>query len=650
MRVALRVTTAVVILLLAARASARPHQDPEFEAKIAAEIQARDPRNAGIFFESQIARKRGDAEEEARLLEQVHERDPWFSHATRRLCGYAASKNDRERALSLCREAFATEALPLNEAALAMVLATLSSSESDRHEASRLSRAAASRAPNDTYVQSAACQCAVLSNDLPTLDSCSRALERLDPDDEATAVFATIREAAYGHLDAASAELERAHARGLPDSEYRHLREGIDSERSPVERWGPLVGLVIAGWLAFFAVLLGLGALLSAMTLRSIARASSTAGGSARGTDATLRRLYRVVLLVTCVYYYLSLPIVAVLLLVLGGGLIWATFAVGHVPIKLVLIVVVIVGASLWAMAKSLFVRARDEDPGEKIDLGKHPQLRALLDEVAARIGTRPVDSVYMTPGTEIAVLERGGMMKQLSGKSERCLVLGAAVLDGMRVREFKAILAHEYGHFHNEDTAGGGFALAVRRSLMTMALHLVRGRAASALNPAWWFVRGFHAVFLRVSQGASRLQEVLADRWAAHAYGSEAFSRGLKHVVERSVRFDAHVHATLNEVVPKKQPLPNMYAHVPTDPVDPKKVDEAIAEAMTRPASPYDSHPRPADRIEWVNRLSATTESEKPGDAEDAWSLLEGREGIEKEMTAKVRANLAEQGVALRG
>jgi Zn-dependent protease with chaperone function len=253
-----------------------------------------------------------------------------------------------------------------------------------------------------------------------------------------------------------------------------------------------------------------------------------------------------------------------------------------------------------------------------------------------------------MTPGTDIAVLERGGMMKQLSGKSERCLVLGAAVLDGMRVREFKAILAHEYGHFHNEDTAGGGFALAVRRSLMSMALHLVRGRAASALNPAWWFVRGFHSVFLRVSQGASRLQEVLADRWAAHAYGAEAFSQGLKHVVERSVRFDAHVHATLNEVVPKKQPLPNMYAHVPTEPVDPKKIDESITKAMTRPASPYDSHPRPADRIEWVSKLSATPESERPEDTEDAWSLLEGREWIEKEMTAKVRANLAEQGVTL--
>ena len=61
-------------------------------------------------------------------------------------------------------------------------------------------------------------------------------------------------------------------------------------------------------------------------------------------------------------------------------------------------------------------------------------------------------------------MFERGGVLRQVRGKSERCLVLGAAVLDGMRVRGLKAILAHEYGHFHNEDTAGGGFALAVAR------------------------------------------------------------------------------------------------------------------------------------------------------------------------------------------
>jgi len=95
----------------------------------------------------------------------------------------------------------------------------------------------------------------------------------------------------------------------------------------------------------------------------------------------------------------------------------------------------------------------------------------------------------------------------------------------------FKAVLAHEYGHLSNRDTAGGGFALAVRRSLTTAAVGLAERGVATWYNPAWLFLTGFNRVFLRISQGASRLQETLADRWAASAYGARYFEQGLRHL-----------------------------------------------------------------------------------------------------------------------
>jgi Zn-dependent protease with chaperone function len=233
-----------------------------------------------------------------------------------------------------------------------------------------------------------------------------------------------------------------------------------------------------------------------------------------------------------------------------------------------------------------------------------------------------------------------GRLLQQLRGKSQRCLVLGAGV---------KAILAHEYEHFQNEDTAGGGFALAVRRSVLTMAMHLAQRGVASPFNPAWWFVRGFHAVFLRVSQGASRLQEVLADRWAAFAYGPAAFASGLAHVVERSIRFDAHISATLEEVVPAKQPLHNVYAFEPSEALDRAKIEAAVREAMNRASSPYDSHPRPADRIALVEKIEGTPPPESEEDIGQAWSLLASRDAIENRMTEVVRSRLAKSGIELR-
>jgi Zn-dependent protease with chaperone function len=313
--------------------------------------------------------------------------------------------------------------------------------------------------------------------------------------------------------------------------------------------------------------------------------------------------------------------------------------AAGEIPIKLLVLGAFVVFGSLWAIGKSLFVRAREPAPGDKLDLDENTKLRAALDEVASIIGTRSVDSVYMTPGAEVAVFERGGMLRQLRGHGERCLVVGAAVLEGLRVREFKSILAHEYGHFRNADTAGGGFALAVRRSLMTMAIHMARSGAATFVNPAWWFVHGFYSIFVRVSQGASRLQEVLADRWAAFAYGSDAFVAGLRHVIDRSVRFDAHLSATLNEVVPKKVALANVYAFVPSSPVPSAEIEDAVEKLMNRPALASDSHPRPADRIAWVTRLAAPArQDESVNDSLEAWSLFADRAVLEERMTLVVR------------
>lgn len=37
------------------------------------------------------------------------------------------------------------------------------------------------------------------------------------------------------------------------------------------------------------------------------------------------------------------------------------------------------------------------------------------------------MDNVYLTPGTEIAVMERGGILCQLAGSRECCLIMAPA-------------------------------------------------------------------------------------------------------------------------------------------------------------------------------------------------------------------------------
>ena len=344
-----------------------------------------------------------------------------------------------------------------------------------------------------------------------------------------------------------------------------------------------------------------------------------------------------------CAYYYLSIPILILSVVGAGGAAVLGILASGYIPIKLLVIIGGGALITIFAILRSIFTQRTDQDPDERLDLAEHSRLREVLDEVAAKVGTRAVDTVFFTPGTDIAVFERGGVTGQLRGNAERCLILGAGVMDGMKLSSFKAILAHEYGHFSNRDTAGGGLALMVRASVGKMASGMAEGGVATRLNPAWLFLEGFFHVFLRVSQGASRLQEVLADRFAAYAYGSEPFVDGLMHSIEQSVRFDAHVSSTISEVIDGKRPLANLYRYQPKEPVSEEDIETAVSEALQQEPTAYDSHPAPADRIAWVRALGAAGEVSRDRSGEsDAWSLLNSRRKLERAMTNEVRSNVA--------
>lgn len=609
----------------------------EWDAQVERELAGVAADAVPLLREAQAAADAGAHAKALELYERVLERAPEFHHALRRSCAIRATLGDHAKALQLCREALALKASPENKMALAWALAE-GGGPDDHAEARRLAREAVAAEPNSLYTQMQAAQLGLMLDDMPLFQPAAKRLRELAPDEMPTPLFSAIAAGLDGDLDLAESELERAHAAGLDDSAYHEFRARIADARpvwhAPLQflKWGALA------WFSVAALLIVFGVVLSRATLAAATRlpADGSAGTEGRG----LRRAYAAVLLASCVFYYLSLPLVLLVVLAAGGGLILAFLAFGVIPIKLTIIVVIITLATMFVVLKNMFVRGTDSDPGQKLDLAPHPRLRGLLDAIAGKIDTRPVDSVYLTPDTTIAVTERGGMLKQLRGASERALILGVGVLDGMKVGELSAILAHEYGHFSNRDTAGGGLALAVRRSLLHTAIGLAQGGSASWWNPAWLFVNAFHRVFLRVSQGASRLQEIMADRWAARAYGPALFERGMRHVIRREIEFDARSNATLREVIAAQRPLANLYAYKPAS--EPElDVDELMKKAMESEPSPYDSHPRPTDRIAWIQPIHA--EGDPPPDAEaESWTLFADREQIERSMTAQVRMNIA--------
>ncbi len=632
----MRAHVLALLLLLCLAASAFAESSAEFDVRVERELAAADPAAVAAWRSANAAREAGKHAEAIRLYDEVLGRVPGFSHALRRMAGVELAAGDRASALTHGRIAMQMEESPENIAFLAFALVTVPDGQQpaadELEKAQRLSAQAVRMKGDDPFMHSVAATVAVAGNDLQSLRSSVQRLETLDAKSPQTHMLRAMVAASDGDWDDARAALDRARALGLPKAAYDDLLGQFNAATPFYIRWWKPVAIAVGAWFAVFALLLIAGAVLSQMALRAAREVRSD--GTAAGLSGGVRRAYAAVLSLCCGFYYASIPIVMLLVVAVAGALLYGIFAVGRIPVKLVILIVVIAAVSLWSIVKSLFIRVRDEDPGVRLDLAKETRLRALLDDVAKRIGTRAVDNVYLTPGTELAVMERGKRKSK-----ERCLILGIAALDGFALRPFKAVLGHEYGHFTNRDTAGGAFALAVRNSLHATAIALINGGAAAWYSPAWLFVNGFHRVFMRISQGASRLQEILADRWAVSAYGADAFERGLRHVVERSVRFDAHVGATLKEVVDRQVPLANLYTYAPAEQAG--DVGQAVEEALNTPASPYDSHPSPAERFTLVRALPQRSRRLEPDDDAEVWSLFTDPAGLQHAMTAQVRENV---------
>ncbi len=290
---------------------------------------------------------------------------------------------------------------------------------------------------------------------------------------------------------------------------------------------------------------------------------------------------------------------------------------------------------SLLAILGALFTRIKIVIPGRKLERSDAPDLWLLVEQVAHKLEIQPVDAIYITPWVEIAVMERGSILQKFRGRGERHLLLGMGALSELTQGQLAAVLAHEYGHFSNRDTAGGDLAHQVNASLNQMAYRLARGRARQIYNPVWLFLVGYGRIFLRVTRGASRLQEALADRYAALAYGGRNLIDGLKSVIRQTIAFQLTANNELRQSLNLDRPVSNLY-QLPVEAELQGQLDQRLAETMSRTTSQYDSHPAPQERIAWIEGIGLP-DSSMQDDPRPALLLLPDAEAMQQEMTAQI-------------
>jgi Zn-dependent protease with chaperone function/Tfp pilus assembly protein PilF len=615
-------------------------RDPVFEQEIYDRLTVIAPDAVSVFKEATETSDAGDLEAAKRGYERVLELAPDFPDALRRLSHVELSLGNIDVALERAERALAVDESPYNHVALAGALLATEESENAK-EALAHAWTAVEDLPDDDYANAVLLSAGAVNNDMRAIRQSTEKLLEIWPEYPFAHYVAGILATDEGKWILAERELLLAQELGMPAQAVQEaLDDGIAyrARRQRVIRAGIYA---VASWLAGLLGLFLVGMLLSKLTLAAVERAQPMTRFELGKGERLVRRIYRVVIALTGVYFYISIPFMILAVVAVAVAFYYLFMAIGRIPLQFAALLLGAVVYTLVAVVRGVFARVEDEELGRLLPREEAPQLWEIVEQVAERVGTRPVDVVYVTPAASIAVLERGGLLKKLRGAGQRNLILGLGALPGMTQGQFKAILAHEYGHFSERDTAGGNLARQVRHAMHRMAYTLAVNGQARWYNPAWLFINGFHRVFLRITLGASRLQEVLADRYAALTYGVESFIDGLTHIVRQSLAFDLHLSQKVGRSTHIGLSLPNLYASAILPDHLVGQLETKVNSQMSRPTSPYDSHPALQDRIKFVRQIDAANEVEESTDP--VWNLFPNAEALQKEMMDIIRADVKE-------
>jgi hypothetical protein len=235
-------------------------------------------------------------------------------------------------------------------------------------------------------------------------------------------------------------------------------------------------------------------------------------------------------------------------------------------------------------------------------------------------------EEVYLVSDLNAWVAQRGGMM---GFGSRRVMGLGLPLLQLLNVAELRAVLAHEFGHYHGGDTRLGPWVYktraAIGRTLQGLAEH------SSALQkPFIWY----GSLFLRVSHGVSRRQELTADELAARTVGSGPLIQGLKKIHGAAPLMGSYWST---EVAPVLRagflpPLADGFRQFVAAPavaaVASQSIEKALAESE---GDPYDTHPPLRERVQALQSLPEGEVHSSEGSP--AINLLVGLRQLERDL-----------------
>lgn len=365
-------------------------------------------------------------------------------------------------------------------------------------------------------------------------------------------------------------------------------------------------------------------------------------------------------------FVYLVMVVLAlaltILCIVLGLGIIVASphFITLLIGLGLGFMGVMVV----FFLIKFLFAGAGDtESHGIEITEADEPRLFAFIREISDAVGTHFPKKVYLIPEVNASVFFHSSFWS-LFFPVRKNLNIGLGLVNALNTGEFKAVLAHEFGHFSQGSMRFGSYVYYANQAIYNMlfrntgwgsVLDTVAGFHFILYIFAWvsvqivrgiqWVLGKMYAFVNRQYRGLSRQMEFHADAISAGVAGSNNAVQALRQLGVGDMSYQTTIQACNALLAENKAPA-NFYlgqqrtAQLYADDFGLElqhglpRVDQSFLARQSRPRVVYTdqwaSHPTQEEREAALLRLQRTA----PAEDLPAWSLFDQTERWQRELT----------------
>ncbi|HEY9247809.1 MAG TPA: hypothetical protein VIO38_01705, partial [Rariglobus sp.] len=348
-------TFALLAALLPSTALHAAGRNMEREAAIEKQLAQIDPSLVEPFRNARIAADKNDYATSEPLLRIVIEKAPGFDAGWRRLGSQLCEQGSRTEGLRMLEHALSLNRSAANLASLAYALAQLGAKTqapaADRQRALALLQECKTLPHgDDADILGVTAQLALGLENISVAREAVTRLEDKHPDEMLTHYFAAIIAAHDERWIRAEDEILAARDLGLSaETVQSFLDSGI---HGVAFRWRAIrnTSLTVGGWALGLVTLFVAGWALSRATLHRIERSDPRIPVS--DGEKRLRKTYRVVLNLAGIYYYISLPIVLLLVIAAAIALVGGLFMIGYIPIYFTVMIIVGAIATIWSMLR----------------------------------------------------------------------------------------------------------------------------------------------------------------------------------------------------------------------------------------------------------------------------------------------------------